>query len=154
MFVKGKSLIKSYFSWKELMSKQLETLCIKWKHWEIILYLHREQLRPFIIQHRLYDNKRNDNYFAPPWNIINSCCKTTISKWQQKTTKTEKYLKKKEKHTKQFARKYLHKNSQSNNWLSSFQVKAHFCETVKGTKTYKNARIWKKEQFCNENWLH
>ena len=47
---------------KELNSNWLETLRIKWNHWESLLYLNREWLRPFIIQDMSYDYKKIDKY--------------------------------------------------------------------------------------------
>ena len=43
-------------------SNWLETLLAKWNHWESLLYLNRERLRPFIIQDMPYDYKKNDKY--------------------------------------------------------------------------------------------
>ena len=54
---KGQSLLKHCLK-KELNSNWLETLHIKWNHWESLLYLNREQLRPFIIQDMSFDYKK------------------------------------------------------------------------------------------------
>ena len=59
----GRSLLKHCFIFKkELNSNWLETLRIKWIHWESLLYFNRERLRPFIIQDMSYDDKKNDKY--------------------------------------------------------------------------------------------
>ena len=46
----------------ELNSNWSEILRIKWNHWESLLNLNREWLRPFIIQDMSYDYKKNDKY--------------------------------------------------------------------------------------------
>ena len=50
------------FCKKVLNSNWLETLRIKWNHWESLFYLNRERLRPFIIQDMSYDYKKNDKH--------------------------------------------------------------------------------------------
>ena len=58
----GKSLLKHCFLKKELSSNWLETLRIKWNHWDSLLCLNRERLRPFLIQDMSYNNKKNAKY--------------------------------------------------------------------------------------------
>ena len=61
MSKRGQILLKHcFFLKKELSSKRLETLRIEWNHWESLLYLKKERLRPFIIHDRSYDYKKND----------------------------------------------------------------------------------------------
>ena len=70
---KGQNLIKHCFFFLERLHiirkirkithlNWLERLHIKWNHWESLLYLNRERLRPFIIQYMSYDYKNNGKY--------------------------------------------------------------------------------------------
>ena len=47
---------------KLLNSNWLKTLRIKWNHWESFLYVNRERLRPFIIQDKSCDYKKNNKH--------------------------------------------------------------------------------------------
>ena len=59
---KRQKFTKTLLFKKVLNSNWYETLRIKWFHWESLLLLKRERLRPFIIPDTSSNWKKNDKY--------------------------------------------------------------------------------------------
>ena len=131
---KRQKFIKT-FSLNELNSNWLETLRFKWNHWESLLYLNRERLRPSIIQDMSNDYKMNK--YRQAGNIC----------------------------TKNFARKRCHLNQLNNKLITknNKNLRLHFLQVTTFVSQlqpiivilWKENKNLQKSQICknHENWL-
>ena len=148
-WAKGARLIKTllFLKKQKLNWNWLETLRIKWNHWESLLCLIRERLRPFIIQDMSYDYKKNDKYRQKTKKMHDKLCTKTMSPimqilgWSPKTIKIFVCI---------FASENICKSCD-----------AHFCDTLKRkqkpTKVGKYTKITKigfMKTGCSKNKDH